>query len=238
MAQRAEQHLEDADLSEADLTDADVAGATEWAGAEEPLTLDDVDGDAPELINEDEDISDFVDDDDDGTGVRPTGASIMDGNEYVRCLGHLENVNYFLSLQSMQMFRFSPSQMRSTNLLHLAPRHWWMELFGYESKGKWHIDWEVAADALVQETYRVGVYDPSKEVGKGARLDQGRVVFNAGNMLYVDGVGRMNPRDFHGDNHYVSSAPFRMPDTETPYRRRKRRGERAAADRVLAGLAP
>ena len=214
---------EDTMAQEARLPHEDEAAAEAApiaAPDEAPLTEDDVapaDEAEAELFEDQDGSPDLIDEQDTGGTPPRERHGLVDGNPYFRCLGHLEGKNYFLSLQSLQMFDFAPSAMRSSSLLHLAPITWWRENFGYDSRGKTVVNWEDAADACVQETYKVGVWDPSKEVGKGARLDQGRVVFHTGNALFVDGVGFMSPRDFLGDCHYTVSAPFRMPAVENPF---------------------
>lgn len=140
-------------------------------------------------------------------------------NRYFRCLGYLNTSSYFLSRESGQIFSLTPAAMRSNNLLHLAPKAWWVDNFrgAVDRAGGIGVNWDDALDALIRQTYATGVWEPAYEVGQGARIDQGRVVFNTGDQLIVDGTETIPARDFSGKYVYTISRPFRMPDIDAPF---------------------
>jgi hypothetical protein len=141
------------------------------------------------------------------------------GYPHFRCLGYLDNSNFFLSLTSGQIFELTPNQMKSTHFLHLAPLDWWTEEYGYPSdkKGNIAINWNTAIDHLIQETYKVGVWDPQRRCYQGARLDGGVVTFHTGSVLYVDGTGSQPLAEFNGKYVYAVGPKARMPDVVTPF---------------------
>ncbi|MCE6959653.1 hypothetical protein LAZ40_11550 [Cereibacter sphaeroides] len=141
-------------------------------------------------------------------------------NRYFRCLGYLNNINYFMSLESGQIFALNPANMRANYFLQLAPKHWWLEWFpGTRDKhgNATGVNWEDATGALIQGVYRAGVWDPEREVGQGARIDGGRTVFNMGNKLYVEGLGIVPTNEFSGHYHYTVGKACRTPDFTTPF---------------------
>lgn len=68
-------------------------------------------------------------------------------------------------------------------LLQLAPLLWWETEF----PGKESFNARAAADCLIRGCFAVGVYDADRLRGRGAWLDDGRVVVHLGDRLLVDG---------------------------------------------------
>lgn len=140
-------------------------------------------------------------------------------NPYFRCLGHRDGVDYFVSLESGHIYGLSPSMLKPSYFLKLARKEWWMTNFpgGRSRNGDvTGVDWESALDALIAGSYAAGVWDPSREIGQGACMDGGRVVFNTGQLLHVEGLGLVPIREFRGDNCYVMGPPSRTPAFEDP----------------------
>lgn len=140
-------------------------------------------------------------------------------NRHFRCLGFLNGNSYFLSLESNQVFELSPAKMKQTYLLHLAPATFWSSSFPApaERNGTIKTDWEKAVDVLIRATNRTGQYDPCAEVGQGTWLDNGRIVFNSGRDLWVEGEGVVKLHEFSGEKTYVVGKPCGMPDFENPF---------------------
>lgn len=148
----------------------------------------------------------------------PQVVRIMD-NPYFRCLGFIKENSYFISLESHQVYELSPSKMKMAYFLHLANMDFWVENFPgpADRNGVIKTDWEKVIDALVRATNQVGQYDPTKQAGQGAWMDDGRVVFNSGRGLWVEGSGVMNLHEFSGERNYVVGKPCGMPDFDNPF---------------------
>lgn len=152
-------------------------------------------------------------------GGTPQEEAIRD-NPYFRCLGYLTGKHFFMSIRSGQLFEITPNNMKNTFLLHLAPKEWWIRIFpGATDKhgNVQNVGWEDAVGDLISASYDAGVWMPEREVGQGARLDGGRVVFNTGNLLYVDGEGLCPSHEFRGHFQYTIGRPCRTPDFSNPF---------------------
>lgn len=202
------------------LVPSSQAGAAAGSGASEEarnLPAEDVDGLAdggPGLID-DEDQAGGGDDAD----IPESLATIMD-NPHFRPLGHNSGTLYFASLESGHIFSLTPQMLRSNYLIMLADKEWWRRHFpkrnerGLETG---NVDWDDASNALVRCSYSMGVWDPSKERGQGTYIDGGRVVFNTGTMLYVEGEGLVPIRDYRSNYCYTMGLPTPMPDFGNPF---------------------
>lgn len=160
-------------------------------------------------------------------------------NEYFRALGYLDNVDYFMSMTSRQVFALSPSAFTQQNLLHLAPLEFWKELCpkidhrnntrnnnnnngngGNNGNGEnpvIGIDWTIAYDMMIQACYMAGRWDPRREVRQGARQDGRSIVFHTGEKLHVSGEGTLDICDFQGRHVYTTGPLARTPDFEQPF---------------------
>ena len=166
---------------------------------------------------------DVLDDDDDGGVVQDrydVALAAVYENTYLRPLGFRENAHYYLSLRSKEIIALTPTNMRRNNLLALAPLQFWIALFGEPNReGRMVVDWDMAVSALIQSALQSGYYDPKKEAGQGARIDQGRVVFNTGDRLWIqdapDGDGVISDlAEFQGDYHYTMGDSCGLPNFE------------------------
>lgn len=138
-------------------------------------------------------------------------------NPHFRCLGYRDQVNYFMSLRSGQIFGINYAAMRKQALLSLAPKEFWASYFTeFDKNGRGTIDWDEAVSELVQATYDAGFWDPKKEAGQGARVDGGRIVFNTGDRLWIqtqeDGRGVVDiAANFRGDYQYTVGEACGLP---------------------------
>lgn len=133
-----------------------------------------------------------VPDDDDGDGddvyTAPDGGA--DQNSYFRPLGHDRGTLFFLTSRGKQVLGFPMGKMaQKTTLFSLAPMHWWEREFPHE-KGFTGRAIDQAVNALIGACYARGVFRIDRIRGRGAWWDDGRVVFHAGDKLYVDGAER------------------------------------------------
>jgi hypothetical protein len=98
-------------------------------------------------------------------------------------LGNLNRVYYYLSRRTASLVALTSAQHTRNALLELAPLAWWEAEM--DKKGDALI--QVAVDWLIQTAGGME-FSPGHIRGRGAWLDDGRVVFHAGNSLFVDGA--------------------------------------------------
>jgi putative DNA primase/helicase len=115
-------------------------------------------------------------------------------------LGHDQGQFYYLSHGSRQIVSLNARQHAKNDLLQLAPLQHWMDNYpGQDKEGQ--VSWIMAANSLIQQSMRRGIFDPALIRGRGAWLDEGRVVYHAGDQLQVDGqvtaIERMKSRHIY-----------------------------------------
>ena len=67
----------------------------------------------------------------------------------------------------------------------LADLTFWERRFPADLKSK--VSWDSAVNELLRGCQRAGIYDPTRQRGRGAWIDQGRIVMHLGDRLMVDG---------------------------------------------------
>ena len=117
-------------------------------------------------------------------------------------LGNLNRVYYYLSRRTASLVALTSAQHTRNALLELAPLAWWEQ--EHDKRGDALI--QVAVDHLMQTAGAIE-FSPSHIRGRGAWLDEGRVVFHAGNSAIVDG----RPCDLLGmSSRYVYARSERL----------------------------
>lgn len=108
-------------------------------------------------------------------------------SEYFRILGSIKEGNgmlyNFYSYGSKTIISLAPSSMTKNNLIQLASLEWWKNTF--PDKNGFSID--SAVDYLIQKSSEFGTFNKRLVRGRGAWIDDKRVVIHAGNKLYIDG---------------------------------------------------
>ena len=99
------------------------------------------------------------------------------------CLGFDGDSYYYQPHNTSQVMRLSRSAHTATNLVALASLSYWETLY----PSRTGINWAAAASDLFAQQAATGVYDPEQVRGRGAWLDEGRVIFHLGDRLNVDG---------------------------------------------------
>lgn len=119
-------------------------------------------------------------------GVKPKApkeiATANDNNPFYP-LGYDRGDYFYLVSGTQQLCRLSASQHSKAHMMQLAPLNYWAT----EYPAKTGPAWDVAADVLMRECEARGVFSPDVIRGRGAWLDEGRVVFHFGSHLSVDG---------------------------------------------------
>lgn len=100
-------------------------------------------------------------------------------------LGTSEDGYVFLSKSEGYVFRFPTASLTELNIYRLCPEEKW-EGLGYFNKNG--LSWKRIAKHLIDECRLIGPYDENRLRGRGVYMDEGRVVFHAGDRLFVDGI--------------------------------------------------
>lgn len=105
-------------------------------------------------------------------------------NEHFRILGYNRGTYFVFHKAKQQIEEFTRGDFSETGLIELAPMNYWEDAF--PSKGA-RFDVKGAQEAIFRTAQAMGIYDTSRMRGRGAWIDQGRVVYHHGNELSVDG---------------------------------------------------
>lgn len=102
-----------------------------------------------------------------------------------RILGYNETTFYYMAHDSSQITELSPASHTAQNLLMLANLEYWQSQ--YEgARSSFNV--LMAANALMQQAKYVGLFNANKVRGRGAWIDNGRVIIHEGEEALVDGV--------------------------------------------------
>lgn len=113
-------------------------------------------------------------------------ADHLQKNKYFTVLGYDHDEYYFFSHAKQQVMCRKRGDLKGTGLLELANDQNWWELNFPGTKGG--IDNDAAFSWILHVAHSRGVYDPTNVRGRGAWLDDGRVVYHLGDGLLVDGA--------------------------------------------------
>ncbi len=110
--------------------------------------------------------------------------AVIDSSDDFRCLGHLDNVFYYLPSRTGEILALTPSKHNKQNLLLLAGSEYWQENF----PGKRGVCWDWAYEALLKRGSRMGYFDGHALIrGRGAWIDEGRPLLHLGDRIILDG---------------------------------------------------
>ncbi len=109
-------------------------------------------------------------------------AGDVDGEPF-QLLGHDHGDYFYLARGAKQVLRLPASGHTKSNLMMLAPLHFWEREYA-SKKGP---DWDAACNALIQRAHAIGIYDPTRVRGRGAWWDDGVSVLHLGDRLVRDG---------------------------------------------------
>lgn len=97
-----------------------------------------------------------------------------------RILGMSEGKNYFLSQN--RVYSFSPSEIKKSNLLYLAPMSYWEDNY----RGSKGVNWDSVANHLAQTSRSVNFFSEDMLRGRGAWEDNNKYLFHAGDKILLD----------------------------------------------------
>jgi putative DNA primase/helicase len=117
----------------------------------------------------------------------PTPAT--DDNMPFRVMGFVKSGDspayVFYAKATKMLHIFKAANLTTTNLMTLAPLNYWEQQF---PSTKTKLDINAAVNYLIQKATARGIFDPSRVRGRGAWLDDSRIVIHAGKHLIVDGI--------------------------------------------------
>lgn len=105
-------------------------------------------------------------------------------------LGYDEDDNFrqfywFFSHMTETIIRYQSTQLGNEhNIKEIAPAEYWESLFPSKTR---KLDISSISEMLRRACRETGVFDAGKIRGRGAWIDQGRILIHAGNRLIVDG---------------------------------------------------
>jgi len=109
--------------------------------------------------------------------------SLPEDNKHFAILGYDHDTYYIFQHKKRQIATITKGDMGATGLIALAELNWWEMNF----PGKNGIDTAAAANFIIRTAEKRGIYDISRIRGRGAWVDDGRMVYHHGSYLSVDG---------------------------------------------------
>ncbi|MEY8688399.1 MAG: PriCT-2 domain-containing protein [Leptothrix sp. (in: b-proteobacteria)] len=107
----------------------------------------------------------------------------LEHNTYFTILGYDHDRYYLFQHERRQISTYTKGDFGKSGLIELAPIDWWEMYF----PGKQGMDANAAMNWLIRIAGRRGIYDISRVHGRGAWVDDGRIVYHHGSSLTVDG---------------------------------------------------
>lgn len=124
----------------------------------------------------------------------------------VRPLGRNGKLFYFFPRAAGQIMDFTgPSLANVQNLVTMAPMSLWFSYFGGPDVSEKKMAGQ-AANALIEECNRIGIYNPEAERGVGMWMDATGPVLNTGQLVHHT-AGSCRPPDFRAKSVYVMGPP-------------------------------
>lgn len=119
-------------------------------------------------------------------------------SEPFRYLGHNRESFYYLPKAKGQIVSLSASSHNSNHLIVLAPRMYWESKF----PGKQGASWSLAAEHIMYECMKKGIFHPDKIRGRGAWNDNKNTVIHLGDRMILNSGGTVDPVDYEGEYIY------------------------------------
>lgn len=183
-------------------TPAEIIGVSTVANDNEPPAYDDM---PPEYDNDHQDY--------DEVQLPPAPIYTAPGRPF-RILGWDRGRAYYLPDSVPQVTALAPGAHTKLSLLQLAPLSYWQNDFPTDKRSGDKVNWDMAADALIQQAQRAGIWDPELIRGRGAWWDRGKWAVHLGNRVVIgDGDGQpieYNLRDAPTAYVYEASKPIRL----------------------------
>lgn len=109
----------------------------------------------------------------------------VESNAYFTVLGYDHDAYFIFQHERRQISVYRKGDFNESGFIELAPLNWWELNFPGDKGG---INRAMASNWLIRLAGARGIYDLSRIRGRGAWVDDGRMVFHHGDSLTVDGV--------------------------------------------------
>lgn len=120
--------------------------------------------------------------------VAPGRSVEPDADGQFAILGYDRATIYIYSHRRQQILTATSSSLsKASGLIELAPMNWWESYFQKAGRGGMGLDAVAAADWVLREAEKRGIYDPTLVRGRGVWVDDDHLVFHHGNYLSVNG---------------------------------------------------
>ncbi|MCK4521543.1 MAG: hypothetical protein KAU20_03135, partial [Nanoarchaeota archaeon] len=122
---------------------------------------------------------------------KPKAPKMTDDDDlYYSILGYDKNENsqpvfYFYSYGAKCVFKYSAQSLSKSTLITMAPINYWENRFPGRSKTS-RIDIDAVQQYLINTAYKVGAFKEKVIRGRGAWIDEDRIVIHTGDELIVD----------------------------------------------------
>lgn len=103
---------------------------------------------------------------------------------YFSMLGYDHEKFYFFQHEKRQLAEYTSAGFTKNGIKELANLKWWEREFPSDKSG---VNMDAAVNWLIRRSYKQGIYDPTRQRGLGAWIDDGRIVYHHGGYLSVDG---------------------------------------------------
>lgn len=103
-----------------------------------------------------------------------------------RLLGFDNEKFHYASRASGIITELTASEHTESNLNRIAPRDYWLANFP-PARGSTKPDYPTIVDHLIQKQFATGFFDEESIRGVGCWIDSGRVLYHAGDRLFIDG---------------------------------------------------
>lgn len=131
-----------------------------------------------------------------------------------RILGWDRGRAFYLPDGIPQVTALVPGQHTKLSLMQLASLQYWKDNFPSEKRSGDGTNWDLAADALMQQAQRIGIWDPELIRGRGAWWDRGKWAVHLGNRVVLgtpDGEPEeFNLRDAPSSFVYEAGKPIKL----------------------------
>lgn len=105
-------------------------------------------------------------------------------NGHFVILGYDRDSYFLFPFNTKQIKEITRSNITDSGLIQIAPLMWWETNFPGKKSS---LDKNRAAEFLMRRAEQKGIFDPATRIrGRGAWIDEGRVVYHHGNHLTVD----------------------------------------------------
>ncbi len=152
-----------------------------------------------------------------GDGGRGTSNESTDAEAEYRALGYSQGdrgqiLFHFFAARSGFIISLSSEAVCSrTGIYNLCHNDsYWREHFDLPRDKFEKLPWTHMGTRLIEECYKAGFFKPDNERGRGAWIDDNRVVMHFGQMLFVDNVP-VNPSKMRSDYFYPVRQNFFKP---------------------------